>query len=662
MTDDDRIDREPTANLWAPGLAALLLAGLVVALIFQLGQASRARDAALVAQGRSYEIIYLAKSLDASINRAEAALGRFAVGIENKDDGRVFQSEWRRAGATITALERRVRRDPAQMARLTKLKLNFLERGTSLSGVALSANYRQNMAAISKFYAASKSITVNVADRELDAIVTAERARLLERVTEVTATTNSLEQSIFLLGLLGVTATFGVVGFGYLALQIAAQRRVARQEAVIESQRTAGLELAVAERTAELETANERLRMEAIELAEAEARLRQAQKLEAVGQLTGGIAHDFNNMLAVVVGGIELGMRMIKRAPDKAQRHFENAMDGANRASALTKRLLAFARAEPAMPEHLVPGDAIRQFFDLLDRTIGDRIELSIDDQAGVWQCWVDRSQLENALLNLAVNARDAMAGHGTLTIATRPVHERVGASAILTDFVAISVSDTGCGMAPEVAERVFDPFYTTKPVGQGTGLGMSQVFAFARQSQGDVRLDSVEGEGTTVTMLLPRVAAPAPRGAEAVRQAVAISESAGTGMKILLVEDDPRVLAATRDALVELGHAVITCENPRNAAGLLGTHGDIGFILSDVLMPEMTGPEMVAQILPDWPAMPVLFATGFAGEAGDGDAFGGHEVIRKPYTLASLELAMEAAKSRSLCRHPYVAAVAAAI
>jgi CheY-like chemotaxis protein len=355
-------------------------------------------------------------------------------------------------------------------------------------------------------------------------------------------------------------------------------------------------------------------------------------------------------------------MRMLARAPDKAQRHFENAMDGANRASALTKRLLAFARAEPAMPEHLVPGDAIRSFFDLIDRTIGDRIELAIDDRAGDWQCWVDRSQLENALLNLAVNARDAMAGHGSLTIATRQVHERVGASAILTDFVAISVSDTGCGMAPEVAERVFDPFYTTKPVGQGTGLGMSQVFAFARQSQGDVRLESTEGVGTTVTMLLPRVAAPAPRVAQPDQRLSATGEPAANGMKVLLVEDDPRVLVATRDALVELGHTVVACDNPRNAAALLRDHGDIGFILSDVLMPEMTGPEMVAQILPDWPDMPILFATGFAGEAGEADAFGGHEVIRKPYTLAALEAAMVAAKARSACRNPYVAAVAAAI
>lgn len=240
------------------------------------------------------------------------------------------------------------------------------------------------------------------------------------------------------------------------------------------------------------------------ERAAAEDQLRQAQKMEAVGQLTGGIAHDFNNMLAVVVGGLELAQRWLADAPDKAQRHIHNALDGANRAADLTRRLLAFARSEPARPEMMVVDDSIAAFAELIERTIGDRIALTLDLQAPGLACWLDRQQFENALLNLAVNARDAMEGHGSLTIRTLRDEEEEAAA------LAVQVIDTGCGMSPEVLERVFDPFYTTKPAGQGTGLGMSQVFAFCRQSEGEVQIQSAEGEGTRVAMLLPVARPPA--------------------------------------------------------------------------------------------------------------------------------------------------------
>ncbi|WP_260580725.1 ATP-binding protein [Sphingopyxis sp. PET50] len=370
------------------------------------------------------------------------------------------------------------------------------------------------------------------------------------------------------------------------------------------------------------------------ERAAAEDQLRQAQKMEAVGQLTGGIAHDFNNMLAVVVGGLELAQRWLADAPDKAQRHIHNALDGANRAADLTRRLLAFARSEPARPEMMVVDDSIAAFAELIERTIGDRIALTLDLQAPGLACWLDRQQFENALLNLAVNARDAMEGHGSLTIRTLRDEEEEAAA------LAVQVIDTGCGMSPEVLERVFDPFYTTKPAGQGTGLGMSQVFAFCRQSEGEVQIQSAEGEGTRVAMLLPVARPPAAMPADLPAAPAAAAAAASDALQILVVEDDPRVLTATVEAVEELGHRAVACGDPREAAALVEAHG-FDLILSDVLMPELTGPEMVAGLKQRWPDLAVLFVTGFAGDASEIASFGDHDVLRKPFTLTQLDQAI---------------------
>ncbi len=286
--------------------------------------------------------------------------------------------------------------------------------------------------------------------------------------------------------------------------------------------------------------------------------------MEAVGQLTGGIAHDFNNMLAVVVGGLELAQRWLPDTPEKAERHLANALDGANRAADLTRRLLTFARSEPARPEMTVINECIASFAELIERTIGDRIALTLDLQAEGLACRIDRQQFENALLNLAVNARDAMDGHGSLTIRTVDDGEQKAAA------LAVQVIDTGCGMTPDVLNRVFDPFYTTKPAGQGTGLGMSQVFAFCRQSGGEVQISSTEGEGTSVAMLLPVATQPVGHVVETATSAVPGVAVPAEALNILVVEDDERVLAATVDAVSELGHMVVACGNPLDAEALV--------------------------------------------------------------------------------------------
>lgn len=623
-------------RFWLSIGVATILAGVVAALVMLLDRANDNYDRSLGWQTQSLEVISQTRSLEAALARAEAALGRFAVGLQ-KEDGRVFEQQWGRSRQYLALLQRNVRDNPKQAALVTELTREMERRGNQLGDAALSANYHQTIAAISKYHAAGHDQGLMRIDKLLTQISNNERTLLRQRNRIATADRANLNQYILLFSLLGAGAALLAIGATFSFVRSEADRRLARREQIAESDRAMQLEAAVEARTVELEQANRALRSEMGEREAAEAQLRQAQKMEAVGQLTGGIAHDFNNMLAVVVGGLELAQRWLPGQPEKAERHLTNALDGANRAADLTRRLLTFARSEPARPEMTVVDDCITSFAELIERTIGDRIALTLDLHAPGRACWLDRRQFENALLNLAVNARDAMAGHGSLTIRT------LGDDEEETAALAVQVIDTGCGMSAEVLERVFDPFYTTKPAGQGTGLGMSQVFAFCRQSGGEVQISSTEGEGTSVAMLLP-VAQPEQAGAgqdEPDEKAANLAAHTTHSLNILVVEDDQRVLAATVDAVIELGHQAVACGNPLEAEGLVKAHGGFDLILSDVLMPELTGPEMIAQLKQQWPDLSVLFVTGYAGDASEIASFGDHDVLRKPFTLAALDQAI---------------------
>ncbi|WP_137870082.1 ATP-binding protein [Sphingopyxis sp. 2PD] len=635
-SDTETETRRERLRFWLTIGMATMLTGIVGALVMLLARASDNYDQSLGWQTQSLEVISQTRSLDASLARAEAALGRFAVGLQ-KEDGRVYEQQWGLARQYLTRLDRSVRDNATQSKLVDDLTREMDSRGRQLGDAALSANYSQTVAAISKYHAAGHDAGLSRIDDLLNQIIANERALLRERIRTAAADRASLNQAMLLFALLGAAIAAVAIGTTFSFVRAEAERRVARREQVAESERAMQLEEAVEARTAELEQANIALRSEMSERAAAEAQLRQAQKMEAVGQLTGGIAHDFNNMLAVVVGGLELAQRWLPGTPEKAERHLANALDGANRAADLTRRLLTFARSEPARPETTPIDACITGFAELIERTIGDRIALTLDLNADHLACWLDRQQFENALLNLAVNARDAMDGHGALTI--RTLDDGDGKA------LAVQVIDTGCGMSPEVLERVFDPFYTTKPAGQGTGLGMSQVFAFCRQSGGEVQISSTEGEGTSVAMLLP-VAKP---------EDVAAAASDGDGdpadcapaeaLNILVIEDDQRVLAATVDAVEELGHSAVACGNPLEAEqlveGRLADGGRFDLVLSDVLMPELTGPELVAQLKQRWPELSVLFVTGYAGDAGEAESFGDHDVLRKPFTLNALDQAI---------------------
>ncbi|HWU93941.1 MAG TPA: ATP-binding protein, partial [Sphingomicrobium sp.] len=428
-----------------------------------------------------------------------------------------------------------------------------------------------------------------------------------------------------------------------------------------ESERAEVLEEAVRERTQELWEANQALKAEAEERQAAEAQLRQVQKMEAVGQLTGGIAHDFNNMLAVVVGGIDLAQRRLNGPRREVLLHLQNAMEGATRAAALTRRLLSFARSEPLLPEGVDSNELIAGMSDLLDRTLGERVRVAVDLAPDAWPIYVDGHQLENAIVNLAVNARDAMDGQGLLRIST--ANMKLAANQIGDvrpgDYVRVSVADTGCGMPPDVLERAFEPFFTTKPVGKGTGLGLSQIFGFAHQSGGEVGIESVVGKGTTVSIYLPRSeAAAASARIHAIPTRIE-PDSHVDGARILVVEDDPRVRSATVDALEDLDYEPVACSSGAEAIALFDA-GEFDLVISDVIMPEMTGPELIRFLKSSRPrSFAVLFVTGYVGE-GESDDLRGYELLRKPFTVSALATAVSQALARNLSeRRPTPAAVA---
>lgn len=630
----NEVDGTPRWQARTTILGAVVAGALIAALILVLQAATRQRDRALEVQQASYEAMILARSVDATMGRAEAMLGRFVIsGEDAKDLGRLYYDDWRLAGAQLDALAAQVT-DPASKAEIGRLSALYRARGRELSDVALRTNYGQNQGALSKFYDAGRSPNVRAIAATLDRIIEIERGVLDARTRAAESQigrTNSLGTLLAFVGILLV------LGGAALAWRIVEASREQRDEEA----RAQALEDAVAARTGELSEANQRLRAEMVEREAAEERLRQAQKLEAIGQLTGGIAHDFNNMLSVVIGGLELAKRRAGGAPD-AVAHLDQAMEGAVRAAALTRRLLSFARSEPlsAAPAHA--GQLTAGMADLLDRVIGDTIRVRIEAREH-GAVLIDAHQLENAILNLAVNARDAMPDGGLLTIDSE---DRVLAAGEVEDlpagrYVAISVTDNGTGMSPEVRARIFEPFFTTKAVNEGTGLGLSQIFGFARQSGGAVTVASELGHGTTVTLFLPQyhVEADTP-----LQPALVSAEPTSGGERVILViEDDPRVLHATVATLRELGHVAIACAGPTAALDLLHAHPDVDLIVSDVMMPDMTGPQLITTIHRHHPGLPALFVTGFAGDETE-ESFSGFQVLRKPFTIAQLEAAIAAA------------------
>ncbi|MET1110894.1 MAG: ATP-binding protein, partial [Allosphingosinicella sp.] len=656
---------ERASGTWRGVLAsagAVLAALLLVVLMLMVTSSNEARDRALASERHSYDVMLLTRTVDGTIARAEAALGRYVLDEDVKTSGSVYGAEWRQAQQLIGELRRQVRGNREQLARVEALEALFATRGQELAPAAVAAQAKRGSGGISLFYGASRTQTGPRLRETLAQIAVAEREDLRQRMATTRVSGTRSDQLTEWLGWLAVAIGIGAIVLGWLAFRAISERLAALREADSEASRASQLDQAVRERTRELSQAYEQLKEESAEREAAEAQLRQVQKMEAVGQLTGGIAHDFNNMLAVVVGGLDLARRKLTGSRREVEFHLDNAMEGATRAAALTRRLLAFARAEPLLPVAVAPAGLVEGMLDLVDRSIGERITVRTHFPEETWNVSVDTNQLENAILNLAVNARDAMDGEGQMAIRVENVALGAGEVGELGagEFVRISVSDTGSGMAPEVIERVFEPFFTTKPVGKGTGLGLSQIFGFARESGGDVIVDSAVGAGSTVSLYLPRstqeveaAAVPAPGLDEAAPGAAGIS--------ILVVEDDPRVSRSTVGALEELGYRPIACAGGREALEILEREsGRIELVITDIMMPEMTGPELVREAIARWPSTAILYVTGYVGEAGS-EELSGHDILRKPFTVAALAGAVAGALARRPNEWPPASAAAAA-
>ena len=367
------------------------------------------------------------------------------------------------------------------------------------------------------------------------------------------------------------------------------------------------------------------------ELEEARTAMFQAQKLQALGELTGGIAHDFNNLMTVIRGSADL-LRRGGLNEEKRRRYLDAIVETSERAATLTSHLLAFSRRQPLKPQVLDVNVRLDAIGEVLSRTLDSQVEVKLDLDPNLWPAEVDAAELETALLNAAFNARDAMPDGGRLTIATS------NSSAGEADCICIALTDTGEGMDAEIASRAFEPFFTTKPVGKGTGLGLSQIHGFAAQSGGHAEILSSPGAGTTLRIFLPRSARPIA----AVKRGEPVP-AVRAGLRVLLVEDNPHVLVFARQLLEDLHYNVFAAESGEQAMELIAANEGIDLLLADVVMPGMSGIELAQAARRHWPELPVVLATGYSDEIlrGSASAF---EILRKPYDIHSLGTAIVAA------------------
>jgi len=443
-------------------------------------------------------------------------------------------------------------------------------------------------------------------------------------------------------------------------LNVELERRVAERTAALEKsayqlyELNEDLERRIDERTCELTAANVRLEAEADERERVEAALRQSQKMEAVGQLTGGLAHDFNNLLQGISGSLELMRhRAAQGRTAEFGRYIETAMGSANRAAALTHRLLAFSRRQTLDPKPTDMNHLVSGMEDLFRRTVGPSIKLETSLVGEPWPILCDSSQLENALLNLVINARDAMPNGGQLLIETTNtvLRDRRGAPKDWPpqdvppgDYVALSVADTGVGMTSDVIARAFDPFFTTKPAGQGTGLGLSMIYGFVQQSGGHVRLRSEAGQGTTAAIYLPRHCEASVTFGES--DAAPSSPAVTASNVVLVVDDEPDVRLVVCDILSDLGYTVLEAESGRAGLNIVASKVHIDLLLTDVGLPGgMNGRQLADAARQRRPGLKVLFITGYAESmiVANGRLEPGMEVMIKPFALNTLATRVQA-------------------
>jgi PAS domain S-box-containing protein len=371
-----------------------------------------------------------------------------------------------------------------------------------------------------------------------------------------------------------------------------------------------------------------------------EAQLRQSQKMESVGQLAGGVAHDFNNMLGVILGYAELALAKLGPA-DPMRECIQQIMDAGERSANLTRQLLAFARKQIIAPRVLDVNDTVASMLTMLQRLIGENLKLAWRPAANLWPVKMDPSQIDQLLANLAVNARDAIAGVGTITIATEKVEIDATyctghVDCVPRQYVMLTVNDDGCGMSPEVMEHIFEPFFTTKAVGEGTGLGLATVFGIVKQNGGFVNVYSEPGKGTTFKLYLPRAVAEDVSAAAT----PGVAETPNGTETVLLAEDEPALLELAQILLTELGYAVLVAASPAEAIRLTKEYqGEIHLLMTDVIMPEMSGRDLLKQVILRRPEIKCLFMSGYTADiiAQQGILDQDVHFLQKPFSLTSL-------------------------
>jgi signal transduction histidine kinase/CheY-like chemotaxis protein len=409
------------------------------------------------------------------------------------------------------------------------------------------------------------------------------------------------------------------------------------------------LEIRVAERAGEIEAANRQLLAQIEERERVESTLRQMQRLEAVGQLTSGIAHDFNNLLTVVLGNLGFVEKRLNDSTDeKLKQRLSHMRLAAERGAKLTAQLLAFSRRQRLEPKPTNLNDALANMRDLLESSLGGSVKINTVFRPDLWRALVDPTQVELVVLNLAINARDASQVGGSITLETgnatvgppaKPEEPPAG------EYVTISVTDTGSGMTKEVLAKAFEPFFTTKEIGKGSGLGLSQVLGFAKQSGGGMRIESRVGEGTSVRVYLPRAAVPATT--EEFSASIGLSQHHRKGAIILLVDDDNAVREVTSSILREIGYVVLEVGSGGAALDLLSREGSVDLVILDFAMPGMNGVDVSREVRSKFPTLPVLFVTGYADNSAL-EEVGTARIIKKPFVGDELVTKVQDALSKS--------------
>lgn len=530
-----------------------------------------------------------------------------------------FHNADRTIGERLGALERAIFDNEEQMQRVKRLRSVVADRLAELQkhiqerGATPDATFADRLKAGKRLMDQARSIIAEMLAEE-DRLLTKRNAEMRWTVT--------LTQ----VGVAGALLSAALLGWATLK---------DRQRQVVELQ-TANVAL----RIALTQAAEESERRERVE-----SQLRQSQKMQAVGQLTGGLAHDFNNMLAVIVGCLNLLKRKMARGEIDKDSLIDKAMECVDRAAALTHRLLAFSRQQPLAPQTVDANKLVGGMAEMIRRTLGEAVNVETVLASGVWRIHVDPNQLESALLNLAVNARDAMNDEGKVTIETSNAYiddhyAREHAEVKEGQYVLVAVSDTGTGMPPEVIAKAFEPFFTTKGPGKGTGLGLSQVFGFVKQSGGHIKIYSEPGQGTTVKIYLPRfvgegeIPAPTHRANE-----IQTALRGSPEMLILVVEDEDRMRSVAVAMLGDLGYSVLAAGSAAEALALINANPHIDLLFTDIVMPDMNGRALAEEALRRRPDLKVVFTTGFSRNAviHNGVLDRGVNFLPKPFSIEQL-------------------------